>query len=537
MSWQLASFLLLALALAGGFAWYERSHPSARVLALVGTLAALAVLGRIAFAPVPNVKPTTDLVLLSGFVFGGAPGFAVGAVAALASNFFFAQGPWTPWQMLAWGGVGMAGAGLARVGGGRLGRLPLAVACGLAGLAFGVVVNFGSVVTFGGGDVGRRFLAYQSISLPWDIAHAVGNVAFFLLFGPALVRTLRRFRTRLAFTWNPRPAGVAVVLAAVLAMGLAVHPPAAPAAPTAGSLAAGYLVRVQNDDGGFGASPGRRSAGLYTGWTVLGLAAQGRDLARIRTAGHSAIDYIRSHARPLTRDASATGIGDLERTILALRAAGISPRSFAGKDLVAALAGRVGDDGTVLRQVNLTAFAVLALRAGGVRADARVLRRGGAWLVRQQNDDGGWGFVGGISSDVDDTGAVMQALASLGGHRTALKRATAYMRGTQNADGGLPQQEGGTSNAQSTAWAIQGLLAAGVRPEGVRREGAGSPVAYLRSLVGPDGAVRYSRSSTQTPVWVTAYAALALSRRTLPLTPPLRTRTDAKATTFRSAGR
>ncbi len=103
MSWQLASFLVLALALLAGFVWYERSHPSARVLALVGTLAALAVLGRIAFAAVPNVKPTTDIVLLAGYVFGGAPGFAVGAVAALASNFFFTQGPWTPWQMAAWG--------------------------------------------------------------------------------------------------------------------------------------------------------------------------------------------------------------------------------------------------------------------------------------------------------------------------------------------------------------------------------------------------------------------------------------------------
>src|SRR5690606_13561153 len=94
MSWQLASFTLLAAALAAGFAWYERSRPSARVLALVGTLAALAVLGRVAFAPVPNIKPTTDIVLLSGYVLGGAPGFAVGAVAALASNLFFTQGPW-----------------------------------------------------------------------------------------------------------------------------------------------------------------------------------------------------------------------------------------------------------------------------------------------------------------------------------------------------------------------------------------------------------------------------------------------------------
>ena len=100
-----------ALALAAGFAWYERSHPSARVLALVATLAALAALGRIAFAPLPNVKPTTDIVLLTGYVLGGAPGFAVGAVAALASNLFFGQGPWTPWQMVGWGGAGLFGAG------------------------------------------------------------------------------------------------------------------------------------------------------------------------------------------------------------------------------------------------------------------------------------------------------------------------------------------------------------------------------------------------------------------------------------------
>src|SRR5215467_1501891 len=115
MSWQLASFAVLGLALVAGFAWYERSHPSTRVLALVATLAALAALGRVAFAALPNVKPTTDIVLLAGFVLGGAPGFVVGAVAALASNLVFGQGPWTPWQMVSWGACGLFGALLARI--------------------------------------------------------------------------------------------------------------------------------------------------------------------------------------------------------------------------------------------------------------------------------------------------------------------------------------------------------------------------------------------------------------------------------------
>ena len=125
MSWELASFAVLFCALAAGFRWYEHGHPSSKVLALVAMLAALAALGRVAFAPLPNVKPTTDIVLLSGYALGGAPGFVVGAAGALASNFFYGQGPWTPWQMGAWGLVGVIGAVLGAATGRRLHRVPL----------------------------------------------------------------------------------------------------------------------------------------------------------------------------------------------------------------------------------------------------------------------------------------------------------------------------------------------------------------------------------------------------------------------------
>jgi energy-coupling factor transport system substrate-specific component len=171
----------------------------------VATLAAMAALGRVAFAALPNVKPTTDIVLISGYVLGGAPGFMVGAIAALASNLFFGQGPWTPWQMVAWGGVGLFGAGLGRVFGHELGRVPLAVACGIAGLAFGAVMNISSWITFSGEQSTAQLIAYFGSSLPFDIAHATGNVVFCLAFGPALVRALRRFRTRFDIIWLPQP--------------------------------------------------------------------------------------------------------------------------------------------------------------------------------------------------------------------------------------------------------------------------------------------------------------------------------------------
>ncbi len=104
MSWQAASFTILGLALLGGFLWFERSRPPARLVAAVAAMAALGVAGRLALAPVPNVVATTDVALLAGYALGGAPGFAVGALSGLVSNFWLGQGPWTPWQMVEAGG-------------------------------------------------------------------------------------------------------------------------------------------------------------------------------------------------------------------------------------------------------------------------------------------------------------------------------------------------------------------------------------------------------------------------------------------------
>jgi energy-coupling factor transport system substrate-specific component len=205
MTWQIATFSLLALVLGLGFAWYERTHPSSKVLAMVATLAALAALGRIAFAPLPNVKPTTDIVFLTGYVLGGAPGFAVGALAALSSNLVFGQGPWTPWQMVAWGIVGVLGAAWAPLTGRRLPRIATAVVLVLCALFYGALTNLSTLTAAGGTPSLGQWGATEAAGLPFDIAHAVGNVAFFLAFGPAFVRVLQRYRARLEVRWTPAP--------------------------------------------------------------------------------------------------------------------------------------------------------------------------------------------------------------------------------------------------------------------------------------------------------------------------------------------
>ncbi|MDX6658878.1 MAG: energy-coupling factor transport system substrate-specific component, partial [Solirubrobacteraceae bacterium] len=152
---------------------------------------------------VPNVKPTTDIVLIAGYALGGAPGFRVGAVAALTSNVFFGQGPWTPWQMAAWGLVGLLGAALGSATGRRVPRVALALFCGAMGLVFGAIMDLSTFTTFSGGHTLGQYLAISGASLGFNLAHAVGNVVFCLAFGPALVRALERFRARLHITWIP----------------------------------------------------------------------------------------------------------------------------------------------------------------------------------------------------------------------------------------------------------------------------------------------------------------------------------------------
>ena len=504
MTWELVAYGLLAAVLVSGLAWYERSRPPARIVALVAALAALAVAGRVALAAIPNVVATTDIVLITGYSVGAAPGFAVGALAAAVSNLWLGQGPWTPWQMTGWGLVGMAGAALALATGRRLGRLGLAAACGLAGLAYGALLDLSVMVTYGGDQSLDRYLAISSRGIPFNIAHAVGNVALALAAGPALVRMISRYRSRFEFTWRETGAASATLLLALVLL----FPPSTALAGGSGA-AARWLERAQRSDGGFGAEPRGSSSAAMTGWAMLGLEASGRNPLDVRRGGHSPVDYLRAAAGRLR------ATGDLERTALALEGAGVNARGFAGRDLVAELRRRRSPSGSFERQVNLTAFGILALRGAGARPAS--LKRSSAWLREAQNGDGGWGFRRQAPSDPDSTGAALQGLAA-GGERAgrAIARGSSYLRSAQRPDGGFALAGSRSSNTQSTAWAVQGLVAAGVSPGSVRTRGH-SAFAFMAKRQAGDGHYRYSSSSDQTPVWVTGQALLAVERVALPL--------------------
>lgn len=518
LTWPLASTALVVFTLALALAWFERSRPSARVVALVATMAALAVVGRIAFAPLPNVKPTTDLILLAGFAFGAVPGFAVGSTTALVSNLFFGQGLHTPWQMLAWGGVGLLGALTRRALGEDPGRVPLAAVCALAGLAFGAFMDLSLWATLGGSHTVAEYGAIALRSAPFNIAHAVGNLVFALAFAPLLLRALGRARQRATVVIRPlapgagpgarpvggigAPAAAGVLAVVVAASALLVTPaPARAAAPTPLS----YLLDHQVSGGGFGETSS--AAALDSGWAAMALGASGGTAK----AQSRAKTYLAKAAT------GSTDPGDLERFILGLRALGAPARDAKGRDLTAALLTQQAADGSFAGLVNQTAFGVLALRAAGRSRSSKPVTAAARYLLEKPGEDGGFNFSGRGASGVDDTAGVIQALVAAGhrNHRVT-KQALAFLRGRQGEDGGFPIGTQTQSNAMSTAWGIQAMLAMGQNPVKLR-SGGRSPVAFLRSLADADGHIRYSRTSDQTPVWVTAQAQLALVGSSLPV--------------------
>ena len=185
--------LLAAALLVAGVSWIEAGPGAAREVTLVATLAAVAAAGRVLLAAVPGVQPVTVIAVAAGAALGARVGFATGALAALVSNLFLGQGPWTPWQMLGWGACGLAGAALRSL---IRQRVAFAAVCFVLGFAFSSLMDFWLWMSFFPHTWEALTVVYAR-GVWFSAAHAIGNVAIALAVGPELRRLLERYGRRL----------------------------------------------------------------------------------------------------------------------------------------------------------------------------------------------------------------------------------------------------------------------------------------------------------------------------------------------------
>lgn len=188
--------LLSVLAFALSF---EKRRPQAKEIVLLSALIALGVVGRLAFYMVPQFKPSAAFVIIAAVAFGANSGFMCGAAVGFLSNFFFGQGPWTPWQMFAFGMVGFLAGVVFAPGRVRVSRGSLCVYGFLSVfIIYGLIADTSSVFMFSTEPNLAAIAGVYINGIVFNLIHAASTVIFLLLIGMPMIKKLERVKTKYA---------------------------------------------------------------------------------------------------------------------------------------------------------------------------------------------------------------------------------------------------------------------------------------------------------------------------------------------------
>ena len=176
------------------FVSFEKGKNDARRIVIIAVMTALSVAGRFVFAPIPFFKPVTAIVIITAIYLGAEAGFITGAFSAVVSNFYFGQGPWTPFQMFAWGLIGFLAGLLAK----RLleSKVLLIIFGALSGVAFSFIMDVWTTLWADGTFNIARFIASITTAAPFTVVYMVSYVIFLLLLTKPIGRKLQRLKTK-----------------------------------------------------------------------------------------------------------------------------------------------------------------------------------------------------------------------------------------------------------------------------------------------------------------------------------------------------
>lgn len=176
---------------------FENRKPKARELVIISSLCAIGVVGRTAFFMLPQFKPVAAIVIISGVAFGGETGFLVGAITAFVSNFFFGQGPWTPWQMFSFGIIGFLAGIMFQKGILRKTKTDMCVFGFLVTFViYGGIMNPASVIMWQSNININMVLSSYVMGMPFDFIHAVSTVFFLFFAAEPMLEKLERIKIK-----------------------------------------------------------------------------------------------------------------------------------------------------------------------------------------------------------------------------------------------------------------------------------------------------------------------------------------------------
>lgn len=196
INFYIISIAILVLSMLPFFADFEYRNITPREITLVATLIALAVVSRLAFYLVPEVKPIGAVVIVSGICLGAKRGYIVGAFSMFVSNFMFGQGIWTPFQMVAMGLVGLIAGLIFKVV--KPTNINLAiVGFILTSVLYGLIVDMSSVISFYGNNITLQgIMSIYASGVPFSAVFGISTAIFLLLFGNAFITKVDRINIK-----------------------------------------------------------------------------------------------------------------------------------------------------------------------------------------------------------------------------------------------------------------------------------------------------------------------------------------------------
>lgn len=192
--YALASLLITLMSLLVFSCGFERRKTGTRRLILVAVMTAISVIGRFVFAVIPAFKPITAVVVITAIYIGGEAGFLTGALSALISNFYFGQGPWTPFQMLSWGMLGLVAGLLSRPL--KRSRVFLSLYGVFSGCVYSFIMDIWTVLWYNGSFNADLYTAALLTAVPYSIVYAVSNVIFLNLLSRPFGEKLERVKIK-----------------------------------------------------------------------------------------------------------------------------------------------------------------------------------------------------------------------------------------------------------------------------------------------------------------------------------------------------
>jgi energy-coupling factor transport system substrate-specific component len=192
---MISSLIIVTISLLLFYLKFEKKDAKPEEIVLIAILAAIAAIARIPFAAIASVQATSFVIIVSAIVFGKEAGFMIGSIAAIVSNIFLGQGPWMPWQVFSWGMMGLTAGVLKDI---IMNKKTLLLIFGfLWGFIFGWIMNLWSVLFLGSGETGLYvYISACVASFYFDLAHALSNVFFLLVFRKGWTKILLRAKKK-----------------------------------------------------------------------------------------------------------------------------------------------------------------------------------------------------------------------------------------------------------------------------------------------------------------------------------------------------